>query len=440
MRVVETPTYLKTVPFAEILFWDTKRYTSLAVESSYPIVSLGTVITEQKKRYKLEEAETEYGILGVNNKEGIFDAYLEKGKKINQAYKKMEAGWIAYNPYRINVGSIGIRLENHTHEYISPAYVVFSCKEQLLPEYLFLLFKTDTFNRIIKENTTGSVRQNLKFDTLSQIKIPLPSITEQQQIVDAYKEKLNKAQQLELEANKLDDEIDKAILTELKIENVNQVANEKFRSVSFSKIKRWDVWVASKLGSSSAYDSVTLGDVVIGKPTYGANVKGVKKTSDTRYIRITDINEDGGLNDDFVSPEKVEEKYLLQENDFLIARSGNTVGKTFLYKPEHGRAIYAGYLVKYNLNEEKIIPEYLLLYTKSSLFKKWIASNQRVSGQPNINGQEYLSSPVILPPLNIQKEIINKVVEMRKNIKSNQLYAIKNREAAIKEFEQKIFN
>lgn len=67
---------------------------------------------------------------------------------------------------------------------------------------------------------------------------------------------------------------------------------------------------------NSKYSKLKFGDIILGKPTYGANVKGVKKKSDTRYIRITDINENGTLNDDFVSPEFIEEKYLLKENDF----------------------------------------------------------------------------------------------------------------------------
>src|SRR5690606_7764208 len=96
-----------------------------------------------------------------------------------------------YNPYRINVGSIGLKLPEHKYKYISPAYVVFSCKSDLLPEYLFAMFKTERFNAIINENTTGSVRQNLSYNKLSQIDIPLPSIKEQKILVEAYQSKLN---------------------------------------------------------------------------------------------------------------------------------------------------------------------------------------------------------------------------------------------------------
>ena len=167
--------FLKFVRYQDVLLWDNKRYFTTQVSSTFPLVRLGNYINEESLRYSISDATKTYGILGVNNQIGIFDAYKESGSKIKQKYKKMQVGWLAYNPYRINVGSIGIRTNVHHHEYISPAYVVFSCKEGLLPEFLFLLMKTDLFNKIIRENTTGSVRQNLNFSVLSNLQIPLLS-------------------------------------------------------------------------------------------------------------------------------------------------------------------------------------------------------------------------------------------------------------------------
>ncbi len=209
---------------------------------------------------------------------------------------------------------------------------------------------------------------------------------------------------------------------------------------AFKNLERWDIWSVRDNLRSIKYKNTTLEKIIIGKPLYGANVKGIKVISNTRYIRITDINEDGTLNEEFVSPENVENKYLLEENDFLIARSGNTVGKTFLYKNKFGRAIYAGYLVKYVLELEKILPEYLLIYTKSKPYKMWIDSNQRISGQPNINGQEFLHSSIILPPLNVQNKIANTIEKMKEEIKTLQQQADKNRKLAIEEFEKEIFS
>ena len=80
--------------------------------------------------------------------------------------------------------------------------------------------------------------------------------------------------------------------------------------------------------------------------------------------------------------------------------------KTFLYSSEYGPAIFAGYLIKFELNNKIIIPQYLLLYTKSPLFKKWINSNMRVSAQPNINSKQYLDAPIIVPDMDVQEKIV----------------------------------
>src|SRR3989337_871915 len=175
MTSITTLNWIKFLPFREIVLWDVKRYASERIQSDYPIVRLGMHIQEESHKVKLYDfPEKEFGILGVNNKIGIFDAYKEKGININQAYKRMEKGWLAYNPYRVNVGSIGMRTEEHQHEFISPAYVVFRCKENLLPDFLYKLFKTERFNKIINESTTGSVRQNLTIDILKMLDIALP--------------------------------------------------------------------------------------------------------------------------------------------------------------------------------------------------------------------------------------------------------------------------
>ncbi|QGM80268.1 hypothetical protein A6A10_02085 [Otariodibacter oris] len=436
-----TNKYFKTVSFSNLILWDVKRYSFNTIKSQYPIVKLGLHIQEESHKIKLFDfPDDEFGILGVNNKTGIFDAYKEKGSNINQAYKKMEKGWLAYNPYRVNVGSIGLRTEEHENEFISPAYVVFSCRETLLPDFLFKLFKMEIFNRIINASTTGSVRQNLTIDILKSLDIPLPPIEIQKNLLEIYYQKQKEIAYFNSKIKENQLKIEQIIENELCLKFPEIKAKKLGMYFShFSEVSRWDVWINGKNGRSEKYKNGTLQEVVIGNPMYGANVKSQDKKTGIRYIRITDINEDGTLNDNIVSAEKVERKYLLKENDFLIARSGNTVGKTFLYKNKIGKAIFAGYLVKYILNTKKIIPEYLLYFTKSRLYKNWITSNQRISGQPNINGQEYLSSPIVIPPIEIQSTIVDRILKINNEIVRLKSNIEKNINTSINEIENRLF-
>ena len=99
---------------------------------------------------------------------------------------------------------------------------------------------------------------------------------------------------------------------------------------------------------------------------YGANEAAELTDTDLpRYIRITDVNEDGSLRDDtFRSlPNDIAEPYLLNEGDILLARSGATVGKTFIYRNFWGMAAYAGYLIRARIDSGSSAGFYLLLST-----------------------------------------------------------------------------
>lgn len=438
--------HIKFINFSDLFLWDFKRYVSNNIFSmKYNIVKLSDYIQEENIKIKpFEKPDENYEILGVNNKTGLFDAYIEKGSKINQPYKVVKDGFLAYNPYRVNVGSIGLKTEQQKYKYISPAYVVFSCKKGLLPEFIYILFRTNKFNELIRENTTGSVRQTLSFTSMGNIKVPLPTIDIQRKFVKKHNEKIKLAENQEKEVYQLEQDMNNYIALQLGIVCKNNIIkSDKYNYLNFYNLvdlSRWDLYkndCSSIL--SEKYKFSRLLDIITEQPLYGAGEKSIKKKSDIRYIRITDINEDGTLNDDFVSAENVNPKYLLEENDFLIARSGNTVGKTFLYKKEFGKCIYAGYLIKFKLNTKKIIPEYLLYYTKSNIYKQWIASNQRANAQPNINSNEFLNSPIIIPPIKEQNYIVNHLQKIKEKIISLKQQAEKNRVSAQEEFEKELF-
>lgn len=285
-----------------------------------------------------------------------------------------------------------------------------------LPQYLMLVLSSKRFQEYWETQSSGTTnRQRVDEEDFLSSKIALPPLEIQKELLDKYNNLVNESAKKEQEIAQLEKSIDEYFLNILgvRVEDIQKNNGSLIRQINYSFLSRWDVWSQTTQYISSKYSFSKFGSVVKGKPIYGANCKGIKKKSDVRYIRITDINEDGSLNDDFVSAEVVDEKYYLEENDFLIARSGNTVGKTFLYKPNMGKCIFAGYLVKYILNPQVVIPEYILYYTKSSLFRSWIRNNQRIFGQPNINGQEYLNADIIVPELEVQKEIVKTVESKR---------------------------
>ena len=367
----------------------------------YPLLPLGSFLTRVRDKILIEDTNFYQRVTVKINNGGVVPRNIEQGINIGTKQQYLvRTGQFLMSKIDARNGAFGLVPEILNGAIVRNDFPVFDVKKSVInPEFLVLITTTKEFIKFAQSCSSGTTnRQRIDIDLFLNVKIPLPPLSEQNRIIKEYNKKIKLAEEQEKKADKIERNIDKSLLEQLGVKNLPSFSEKKkFRFISFRDIERWDVWISQDLATSNLYETIQLQSIVLGKPVYGANVKGIKKKSVTRYIRITDINENGFLNDEIVSPEFVEEKYLLKHNDFLIARSGNTVGKTFLYKEEFGRAIYAGYLVKYNLDTNKILPEYLLHYTKSSIFKRWIEANQRVSGQPNINGQEFLQSPVILP-------------------------------------------
>ena len=163
---------------------------------------------------------------------------------------------------------------------------------------------------------------------------------------------------------------------------------------------------------SSQYDIVSLNKVLKSKPQYGANESGIARNSllAPRYIRITDINESGLLIDSIgVSASLVEDKYVLNDKDILFARSGATVGKSYLHHANRQdyKCFFAGYMIRFVINSKLALPEYVFLYSQLPTYANWVKYIQRAVGQPNINAEEFKSLLLPLPPIEDQRRIVD---------------------------------
>jgi hypothetical protein len=158
------------------------------------------------------------------------------------------------------------------------------------------------------------------------------------------------------------------------------------------------------------YPSVKMGSLLSEPPEYGAGEAGIERLNDTtpRYIRITDIDENGELLPGLgMTAANVEPQYFLRDGDLLFARSGNTVGKSYLHESERVSypCFYAGYMIRFRFGE-KVLPKYVFAFAQTPYYHEWVSAIQRSAGQPNINAQEYRSLEIPLPPLPEQRKIV----------------------------------
>jgi type I restriction enzyme, S subunit len=144
------------------------------------------------------------------------------------------------------------------------------------------------------------------------------------------------------------------------------------------------------------------------KPSYGAGVSAVDYDKELpRYVRITDITDSGILIKNDIKSCLLEDYhiYRLKIGDIVFARSGATVGKTYMYKIEDGDCVYAGYLIKFSVRCSCAEVSYLFQFTHSPIYCNWVKMTLREGAQPNINSQEYSALMIPLPPLPEQQSI-----------------------------------
>ena len=245
--------------------------------------------------------------------------------------------------------------------------------------YYFLSSLKDQVNRIGR----GVAQNNINMSILKNFEVPIPSMEEQQEIAST-------------------------------LATLDTIISDRIQ-----EINKFDELVKSRFVEmfiGQGYSTKTIDEVSLVKGEYGAQSASVEYDPNRpRYVRITDINDDGTLNDDFVSSVNPMDdvQYRLSYGDFMFARMGATVGKTYAFIK--GNQIFAGYLIRYKLNQELINPRYLYWYTRLDEYWNWVKLNQSGAAQPGINAKKYGSLEVPVPPIELQNQFATFVEEVDKS-------------------------
>lgn len=346
-----------------------------------------------KKKVKIE---SKWSVVELGNIENLV---FEKGKSITKQDTKngdipVVAGGTDYayyhntsnrNPNVITVSASGAN-SGFVNFWDKPIWasdcstIVSNNEKNVKIKYIYEIMKYRQDD--IFDLQKGNAQPHVYIDDLKKFKLPLPPLDIQQKIVD----EIEKIENHCLDLSK-------------QLDNINR----KVQKILSDTYSNYDL---KKLGK---YTEI---------PQYGANIKAIdgNPESDYRYIRITDIDDCGNLLNDWKTAEKVEDKYILQDGDFLFARSGATAGKTFYYtKDKCEKAIFAGYLIRFKCKKE-LNSRFLDILCKSDIYKKWAENIRGGAAQPNINAQQFSSYEIPVPPIKEQEKIVSQIEELEKQI------------------------
>ena len=275
-------------------------------------IKLSEVLKEKTERNKNNETDL---VLSVTNSQGFvkqsdfFEGTVHSEDISN--YKLVRKNEFAYNPSRINVGSIDI-LKEYDIGALSPMYVIFNVDEtRLLPDYFKYYFQTHKFNENVKNNTQGSVRNSLSFKALSEFEYLLPPLEEQKRIVKI----LNQVNKVIEKYQNLINEKEQFIKSQF----VEMFGNGDYKKVEIKTI--------SEIRGRVGWKGYTKSDL----RTTGPLVLGASHLTDDGLIDLSEPV--------FLSREKYEEspEIMIEQNDIIFAQRGS-LGKVGLVKENIGEA------------------------------------------------------------------------------------------------------
>lgn len=186
----------------------------------------------------------------------------------------------------------------------------------------------------------------------------------------------------------------------------------------------------------------TLAELSIdGKGHYGIAAPAVKYSKKLpTYLRITDINDDGTINVNGLMSvnDPNAQNFFLKPNDIVFARTGASTGRNYFYDGTKGKFVYAGFLIKFSIDESKVNPKYIKYYCMSQIYKNWVNSFSTGSTRENINAQTYTNMPILVPERKQQDFLVKILSALDDKIECNNQIN-KNLEEQAKGIHRKMF-
>lgn len=344
-------------------------------------VRLGDYIKEYSVRNKNDE---DIPVYSVTNTQGFCQDYFGKEVASNDrtTYKIVPRGFFAYNPSRINVGSVDWQ-RNKDRVIVSPLYNVFSVSPELNQQYLYYYLKSNITLHFIKELATGSVRDNLKLAMLYEFPINVPAYEEQEKIVKSLDSlqlviSLRKEELIKL------DELIKARFVEL------------FGDMMMNPMG----WPEARLD--------IVADVVSGI-TKGRKVK-TTELIEVPYMAVSNVK-DGYIDwttvKTIMATQAEIEQYRLLPYDVLMTEGGDPdkLGRGAIIHEPPINCIHQNHIFRVRLNQTQIIPAFMEQYLKQQKAKRYfLGCAKQTTGIASINMTQLKALPVLVPPIELQME------------------------------------
>lgn len=425
-NIIDNNKYLSIVPFHKLINWSVQYLTNTKIgfTTAYPMVRIGdflkrnktSITISDKKEYVRVKIKTHNGGVERREKKNVF------GKDIGTKKQYViSEGQFIISKIDARNGAMGIVPKELEGAIVTQDFLPYDINtDRINPNYLVLVSTTKPFLEFCQSCSSGTTnRQRINEGEFLDIKIPVPSLEEQEIIANNYYMAINLSKSKSGIANSINLEILDYVTKQLGIEQEKVISKkQKIVYCKFSKIQRWDIWNIHVEKNSSTYKMISLNDVII---LHSGLFLPKSKQKGNKYA-VYGGNGLTGYHDD----------YCYYGKRIVIGRVGEYCGNVHLID---GYYWITDNAFKVDLIRNDITWEYLSIVLVSLNLNKY----KSISAQPSLSQSNILQLKIPLPPLKKQNEIVHHVSELSSIKEKYHLEAENIRLHAIKEFETKIF-
>jgi type I restriction enzyme S subunit len=341
--------------------------------------------------------------------------FLVRSKRIIFSKINARRGCILYVP------------DNHREFAVSGEYPILKLDERVaMGEYVNLALRVGPAKDFLFGAAAGMAKARTYLEDFQRVSIPLPSLDVQRAIVAQWQQAQTEVAELEARAEQLEAEIDAEFLRELGVASAQQVERPKVLVVNWRDVARWGVRASidSALGidqlAKSKFPHILLGTVA--KVSYGIQKSPANRPNKHArpYLRVANVRK-GYLDLSEIKnidvPDDEMDTYRLEAGDILFVEGNGSraeLGRVAMWNAEIPDCVHQNHLIKVRVDRSRLLPEYAMIWFNTEVGRgHFFRSAKTSSGLGTINSNEVREAPIPLPPLAVQRELVQRAGEMR---------------------------
>ena len=436
--------YISTVPFSRLFNWSVQYLndSNISFSKAYPKLRIGDFLKRNKTAITVEDDKTYKRVTIKVRNGGIFLRDEEIGSKIGTKNQFLiSKGQFLLSKIDARNGAFGVVPEILEGGIITGNFWTFDVDYSIInPHYLALLTTTDAFIKYCEQASNGTTnRHYLQEPLFLKIKVPVPSLEEQNKLVEEYNSIINighsRVNDGLIKAREAQTYLSESIGVQELHPNGSRGEIATFEIVSYKKLQEWgvDKILCYRVYRSTKYETKTLSD---DKSLYH-DIKRGKSPQYSQTSKVYILNQKcirwNNIELQYAKPvvadwlQSIDKNCLTREGDILINSTGEgTIGRAAIVDKSMEGLLYDSHVLLLRLNKDKIIPQYFVYVFNSRYGQEQVENvkSAKTTKQTELGVDNLKKIQIPIPPLNIQNKIVSELSIMYSEISAYRIYIL----------------